>query len=158
MTHPLHGLRNDVYAREFQAMRASGWVLRMTDIDFAEIVRLQAWFFQTKHFPQLKWHLLRVPAGNHFIIGDRPVLWGWQNWNDPPPGALKERGVQLLAPLTRSLALLGCHAQDEPARKVYPADVNRAMLAGARRWIAGPSEQLLRNLLRTGAVRKDHLR
>jgi hypothetical protein len=120
--------------------------------DFLEIVRLQAWLFQNQHFPRLKWHLVRAPRGNDFVIGDRPVAWGWEHWTDPPPAALQLEGVMLLAPLTRSLALLACREEDGPPSAVFPTDINRAMLLCARKWVAGPNQKLLEQLTQSGRI------
>ncbi len=153
MVHPILGHRSDVMSRDFDTFRRNGWELQLNSQDFLEIVRLQAWYFQTKHFPRLKWHLLRSPMNNYFVIGDRPVIWGWQHRTDLPPSVLRALGVQLLAPLTRSLALLGCHKEDEPPNEVLSKDVNAAMLGFATKWVAGPTESTLRQIL---SLTRDH--
>jgi Protein of unknown function (DUF4238) len=44
--------------------------------NFLEGIHIQAHYFQARWFPRLRWFTLRPPAGDFFIIGDRPVGCG----------------------------------------------------------------------------------
>ena len=43
--------------------------------DHLEMLHLQAWYFQVRHFPRLSWVRLDAPAGEWFITSDRGVAW-----------------------------------------------------------------------------------
>jgi hypothetical protein len=125
----------------------SGWTWDVSAEDFEEIVRLQAWYLQVRFFPRLKWHVLRPPNGGSFVIADRPVVWGFANDVTVPPSMLRHHGVQLFAPLTRSLALFAHHADAPTPDRILPSDVNRAMATAATDWIAGASEAVVREAI-----------
>ncbi len=152
MTHPELGSRNDVGSDEFVSLRKLGWELRLGKDDFLEIIRLQTWYFQVRFFPRLKWLLLRAPAGAYFIIGDRPIVWGIQDFLDSPPSVLRSRGARLIAPLTHSLALLAHHEQDSPPVTVFPSDINRLTIAGSHEWVAGPTELSVKEAMESRTI------
>ena len=91
---------------------------------------------------------LDAPPGKYFIIGDRPVVWGYNQlkddgWSmsvDVPPSALRNPNVQLIAPLTRSIALFAFHASSPSPQTIWPDDVNTIVARGSHRWIAGPTK------------------
>lgn len=120
----------------------------MSAEDFEEIIRLQAWYLQVRFFPRLKWHVLRPPRGESFVIADRPVVWGFANDVTVPPSLLRHPAVQLFAPLTRSLALFAHHVDAHAPDRILASDVNRAMTTAATSWIAGASEAVVRGALR----------
>lgn len=147
LEHPTLGVRDDVSSDEVDALRRQGWRLLLSADDFLELVHLQAWYFQARFFPRLRWIILDAPAGWSFIIGDRPVVWGFGGVFDAQPNALRHPDVQVLAPLTSSVALFAFHASSMPPGTVHVNDVNRAMAGAATQWIAGPTRHaVLRGL------------
>lgn len=147
MTHPTHGVRDDIPSDEVDRMRSGGWRLQLNADDFLELVHLQAWYFQVRFFPRLKWLALRPPPDEFFIIGDRPVVWGFAGQFDSPPSALRHPAVQLFAPLARSLALFAHHAATPCPDVITPLLVNRIVAGAAHEWIAGPTEIAVRHAL-----------
>lgn len=160
MEHPTHGIRDDVPSEQVHALRRQGWQVRIGNNDFLQIMHFQAWYFQVQMFPPLQWAVLDAPFGNYFIVGDRPVVWGvrqltdkgWTTQLDVPPYYLRDRHVQLVAPLTRSIALLAFHASSPPPARVTPHDVNRIIASGAQRWIFGPKQSTIRAVIDDKAV------
>jgi len=148
MWHPTLGIRQDVPSEQVHALRGQGWQVRMGKDDFLPAVHFQAWYFQVQMFPLLQWGILDAPPGQYFIIADRPVVWGVRLWGeegwklavDVPPYYLRDPKVQLVAPLTRSVALFAFHRSSLPPVMVRPDDVNRIVACGARHWIAGPTK------------------
>jgi hypothetical protein len=100
MEHPVHGVREEVPCELVELLRNQGWRLCWGSDDFLGLVHLQAWYFQVRFFPRLKWLSLRAPAGRYFIIGDRPVVWGFDGHSDIAPYALRNPLVQLAARAT----------------------------------------------------------
>lgn len=155
MEHPTLGIRDEVPSEHVHALRCQGWQARLRDQDFLEAVHFQAWYFQVRMFARLQWMTLDAPPGKHFIIGDRPVVWGYnefkdEGWSlavDVPPSALRNPHVQLVAPLTRSIALFAFHASSSHPETIRPDDVNRIVACGAHRWIAGPTKATVESLL-----------
>lgn len=137
MEHSKLGARDDV-------LRSSGWALVLTGDDFLELAHLQAWYFYVRFFPRLRWTILDAPPGGSFVIGDRPVVWGFDGAMDVPPNALRHQEVQLFAPLTRSVALFADNSGAAPISRIRPRDVNRAIATAARSWIAGSSDFVVR--------------
>jgi len=148
MEHPTYGIRDDIPSEQVHAMRSQGWRVRLTDNEFRQVLHFQAWYFQVRMFPRLQWMILDSPPGEAFIIADRPVVWGFAEFRDAglsllldvPPSALRDPRVQLVAPLTRSIALFAFHASAPPPERIRPIDVNRIVASGAHRWVAGPAE------------------
>jgi hypothetical protein len=132
---------------EAEALRRAGWTWDMSDQDFSEYVRFQAWYLQVRFFPRLQWHSLVPPVGDSFIIGDRPVVWGFDGWLDAPPSMFRHPSVQLVAPLTRSFALFAHHADATTPDRVLPVEINRIIALAAQQWIAGSCEQTVRAAL-----------
>jgi hypothetical protein len=66
---------------------------------------------------------------------------------DVPPRALRHPGIQLFAPLTRSLALFACHPSAPPPPAISYALVNRAIASAAQEWIAGPTHDVVAEAL-----------
>ena len=148
MEHPKFGMREDIRRDEVDALRSQGWQARIRNQDFCEAVHQQAWYFQARWFPRLRWAILDTPPGACFIIGDRPIVWGVQRLTDKgwstavnvPPYYLRDPHVQLVAPLTRSIALLAFHASSPAPAMVTPHAINRIVVLGAQRWVFGPTE------------------
>jgi len=143
MEHPTLGVRDDVRSEEVDALRRQGWRFLLADDDFLELVHLQAWYFQVRFFPRLRWIILEAPPGGCFIVGDRPVVWGLKDVVDAQPSALRHPNVQLFATLTRSVALYAHHPLRDPPEAVSFREVNRVIATAATRWIAGPTRSVV---------------
>jgi hypothetical protein len=147
MEHPIHGTKEKVPQDQVEPLRNQGWRLSLRNDDFLGFVHLQAWYFQVRFFPHLKWLSLRAPQGHHFIIGDRPVVWGFADRADEAPYWLRHPDVQLAAPLSRSLALFAYHASNERPEIIKTSDINRIIASAAYDWIAGPTETVIQEAL-----------
>jgi hypothetical protein len=150
MEHTAHGIREEVLLDQVEPLRHQGWRLCLGNDDFLGFAHLQAWYFQVRFFPRLKWLSLRAPQGYHFIIGDRPVVWGFSNLVDAAPHWLRHPDVQLVAPLSRSLALFAYHASNDHPEIIKTSDINRIIASAAYDWIAGPTEAVVRGALLEG--------
>jgi hypothetical protein len=73
LRHDTHSARDVVPTDEVSSLLRAGWRLVLSDEDFLELVHLQAWYFQVRHFPGLRWFVLGPPPGGNFVIADRPV-------------------------------------------------------------------------------------
>ena len=140
MEHPVHGRRDDVPADEVERLRSEGWRFLLTRDDFGELLHVQAHYFNDRFFPRLQWLILDAPNGEYFVIGDRPVIWGFAGALDVRPSALRHPDAQIIAPLTRTIALFGFNPAGESPTAIKVQDINRAMSLGARDWIAGPTQ------------------
>ena len=149
MEHPDLGTRCDVPSDKVDQLRRSGWRFIVTQDDFLEFAHLQAWEFQSRQFPKLRWVVLDAPSGRNFIIGDRSVVWGFQDAVDVPPSALQHASVQLFATLSKSVALLAYHGEGSPPSQVPYTAVNNAIAAGSQEWIAGPTREAVSDALRS---------
>lgn len=147
MEHPALGIRDDVPSEDVEFLRRQGWRFLLANDDFLELVHLQAWYFQVRFFPRLRWIILDAPRGRHFIVGDRPVVWGFDGAVDAQPRALRHPDVQLFATLTRSLALFAHHPSVPPPRSISYQDVNRVLASAAQDWIAGPTRDVVTEAL-----------
>lgn len=155
LEHPVHGVRDGVPLDESHAMRSEGWRIRLQQEDFLQAAHFQAWYFQVRWFPRLRWTILDAPPGHFFIVADRPVVWGFAELQhdgislllDVPPSALRDSRVQLFAPLTRSIALFAFHESGPPPKLVRPDHVNRIVASGAHDWIAGPTRATIEAVL-----------
>ena len=149
MEHPVRGVREEIPPDQIEPLRNQGWRLCLGNNDFLGFVHLQAWYFQVRFFPRLKWLSVRAPKGHHFIIGDRPIVWGFSNLVDAAPYWLRHRNVQLVAPLSRSLALFAYHASDDHPDTITTSEINRIVASAAHEWIAGPTEAAVRDAILT---------
>lgn len=140
MEHEIHGFRDDARPEDVAQLKAEGWRLLVNAEDFGELLHVQAQYFHDRFFPRLHWLILDAPDKEHFIIGDRPVVWGFAGAIDVPPAALRHPAAQLVAPLTRSLALVGFNPASESPTAIKVQDINRAVSIGAQDWIAGPTK------------------
>lgn len=141
MSHDTLGFRDDVHPDEVDALRERGWRFVVNAEDFGELLHVQARYFYERFFPRLSWLILDAPTGEHFVLGDRPVVWGVGGNVDCPPSALRSRFVQLVSPLSGSLALAAYHPLAPTPERVHVGDVNRAMSVAAMDWIAGPTSE-----------------
>lgn len=148
MEHEIHGVREDVQAEEVAELRSSGWRFVVTAEDFGELLHMQAHYFYDRFFPRMEWLILDAPKDDFFILGDRPVVWGFAGALDLPPSVLRVSSAQLLAPLTRSLALAAYNPSGDSPSEVRVGDLNRAVTLAAQNWIAGPTEHTVVDALR----------
>jgi hypothetical protein len=143
---PSTGVRREVMAeQEFYALRRQGWKWIIRRDDHLEMLHLQAWYFQVRHFPRLSWVRLQSPDREYFITSDRSVAWLADGYADTPPAALRHPTAQVVAPLTRSIALVGRHGSGTLG--VTPREVNRFIAFAASGWIAGPTSEVVRQAL-----------
>ena len=139
---PLSGeLREVVDFNEFKTYRKRGrkWILRSEDQ--LELMHMQAWYFQVRHFPRLNWVRLDAPVDDFFITSDRAVTWLADGFADTPPMALRHPTVQVFAPLTRKTTLIG--RRETKRLQVTPREVNRFIAFTASSWVAGPTKNIV---------------
>lgn len=74
---------------ELQAYWKLGWKWTPTTQDRLEMLHMQAWYFQVRHFPRLTWKRLDTPADDSFVTSDRAVAWLVDGYADTPPAALR---------------------------------------------------------------------
>lgn len=139
LLHPILGEDREVASQDADGLLDDGWIPDTSEAsNFLELVHMQAYYFQVRWFPRLRWFTLRPPDGQYFVIGDRPVGWGVPDCLDAPPCCLRDQSAFLIAPLSRNLALVG--RNDPTPWQVTPRDVNSLLAAWAHDWIAGPTE------------------
>jgi Protein of unknown function (DUF4238) len=143
---PNTGARREVITEEeLRAYLKQGWKWILRRDDRLELLHMQAWYFQVRHFPRLSWVRLQPPDNEFFITSDRGVAWIVDGYADAPPAALRDPKAEIVAPLTRTLALVGRHRRD--TLNVTPREVNRFVACAASDWIAGPTSDAVRQAL-----------
>jgi hypothetical protein len=147
MVHPTRGMREKIPGVLFNSLWNEGWRPRLTGDEFQMMVHVSAWYFQARIFQRLKWLWARAPTGGHFVIGDRPVIWGYPGNFDAPPSAYRRADVLFIAPLSGSLALIGYNATGTTPETVFGSNLNRLVASAAHDWIAGPTEKAVRQAL-----------
>lgn len=147
LEHPDTGERRQVSdSEEFRRLRVAGWKWILGRDDRLEMLHMQAWYFQVRHFPRLTWVRLNAPEGEWFITSDRGVSWIVDGFADGPPAALRHDTAQVIAPLTRKVALVGMHGSKKLG--VTPREVNRFIAASVSRWVAGPTKGVVEIAIR----------
>jgi hypothetical protein len=147
LVHPTLGERLVSETEDPTSLLDSGWIPDLTErANFLESAHIQAYYFQVRWFPRLRWFTLRPPEGTFFIIGDRPVGWGVPECLDAPPCCLRDSEAFLVAPLGRSLALLG--RNNLKPWSVTPSQINAMLAAWAHDWIAGPAAATVADAMR----------
>jgi hypothetical protein len=142
LENPNTGARREVTGEdEFHAYRKQGWKWIIRRDDHLEMLHIQAWYFQVRHFPRLSWLRLQPPGGEFFITSDRSVAWLADGYADTPPGALRHPTAQVVAPLTKKIALVGRHGNHK--LDVTSREVNRFVAFAASDWIAGPTSDVV---------------
>ena len=147
MEHPSGRVRTDVRSGEIEDLRGAGWRWRFSQDDFLEMVNVQALYFQARWFPRFSWKILDAPPGSVFVTGDRPAVWGVDGDWSVPPAALRDGHAEMVIPLSRSRALFASNPQRDRVGPIAPAAINRAIALGAGSWIAGCTEQSVRDAL-----------
>jgi hypothetical protein len=152
--HTMLGTRNDVSGAEIRGLIEAGWKWKLSRDDLLELIHMQAWYFQVRHFPRMKWIVLDAPEGSSFVLGDRPVAWGFRDDLFAPPNMLRHPDVQLFAPLSRTVALLAHNTDFRPTIGVGRRSdistelVNAVMVAAASKWIVGSDMSTVRDALK----------
>ena len=126
---------------ELRAYRKRGWKWILSTDDRLELLHMQAWYFQARHFPRLSWTRLDTPDEEHFITSDRGVAWLVDGFADTPPAGLRDQTAQVVAPLTRKTALVGRYGTSK--LRVTPREVNRFIAFAASDWIIGPTRDVV---------------
>lgn len=148
LIHPVLGEDREVAGVDADGLLDEGWIPDTSEpSNFLELVHMQAYYFQVRWFRRLRWFTLRPPEGQYFVIGDRPVGWGVPECLDAPPCCLRDEAAFLVAPLSRSLALVG--RNDSTPWAVTPSQVNALLAAWSHDWVAGPSERVVHEALRS---------
>lgn len=146
LLHPTLGEKTVATDEAVGPLLDIGWIPDPSErSNFLEGAHIQAYYFQVRWFPRLQWFTLRPPDGEFFIIGDRPVGWGVPDCLDAPPCCLRDPSAFLIAPLSRSLALVGRNSAD--AWAITPAQVNAILAKWSHDWIAGPTSMVVANAL-----------
>ncbi len=137
---PDSGERHEVTSsEEFNSYRDRGWKWVMCPEDRLEMLHMQAWYLQVRHFPRLNWSRLNAPDLDWFVTSDRAVTWIVDGYADAPPAALRHPSAVVMAPLTRKVALVGRHGMQ--SLNVTPRQVNQFVAASASKWLAGPNRE-----------------
>lgn len=90
MVHPTLGARTFPHGVDLNASVRDGWTPDYNDpANFLESVHIQAYYFQARFFPRLRWFMLRPPEGEFFVLADRAVVWAANGFVDAPPSCLR---------------------------------------------------------------------
>lgn len=150
MENPDTGERHRITgSEEFKAYRKGGWKWVLSSDDKLEMLHMQAWYFQVRHFPRLSWIRLNAPDDEWFVTNDRGVAWMADGYADTPPAALRHPKAQIVAPLTRKVALVGRNKTG--LLQVTPREVNRFIACVASDWIVGPTRSVVEQAIRDRA-------
>lgn len=143
--NPESSERREVRAEEFEQYRLEGWKWILRNEDHLELLHMQAWYFQVRHFPRLSWIRLDTPEGEWFVTSDRVVTWVVDGFVDTPPAALRDPMAELVAPLTRKTMLVGRNKTG--SLQVAPDELNRFVACTASEWVAGPTQKIVERAL-----------
>ncbi len=147
LLHPERGQKVVLEDEDPGPLLDAGWFPDPAETaNFLEGVHIQAYYFQARWFPRLKWFTLRPPTGSFFVLGDRPVGWGVSDCLDAPPSCLRDLEAFLIAPLSPVLALVGRNSSEPWS--ITPAQVNALLAAWSHDWIAGPTPDCVTAALR----------
>ena len=135
---------------EFKLLHKEGWRWKLSKHDELEMVHVQAWYLRVRHFARLSWTCLYAPQGTSFVTSDRAVTWLADGYADAPPSMLRLPSAQVVAPLTRGLALVGRH--EATPLNVTPREINRFVACTATEWVAGPSQNAVQQALEDRAA------
>jgi hypothetical protein len=153
MVHASLGARTFSHGEDVKAAVRDGWTPDYNDpANFLESVHIQAYYFQARFFPRLQWFTLHAPEGEYFVMADRAVGWAADGYVDAPPSCLRASSAYVLAPISRSLVLVGRNAND--SWNVTPSRINAIIAVWAHHWIVGPTEQVVSSSL---AARREAL-
>jgi hypothetical protein len=146
MRHPALGCRVFPAGSELERANAEGWFPDMSErTNFLEGVHIQAYYFQVRFFPGLKWFTLHAPEDEFFVIADRAVGWAADGYVDAPPSCLRDPSAYVLAPISRNLVLVGKNTINK--WRVTPNQINAAIACWAHEWIAGSNQATVESAL-----------
>lgn len=114
--------------------------------DKLEMLHMQAWYFQERHFPRLSWTRLDAPEGESFIISDRGVALIADGYANVPPAALRHPTAHVFAPLTKKIVLIGRNQNHK--LRVTPREVNCFVASATSDWIAGPTKDIVEQAIK----------
>jgi len=138
LLHPEQGQRTLRENEDIAPLLDAGWFPDPTErANFLEGVHIQAYYFQARWFPRLRWFTLKPPPKSYFVLGDRPVGWGVPECLNAPPACLRDPDAFLIAPLSHSLALVGRNSLTPWA--VTPEQINSILAGWSHDWIVGPT-------------------
>lgn len=137
--------------KEYKTMFEHSWRWKPCMDDRLEMIHMQAWYFQARHFPRLHWRIIAPPDGLEFITSDRGVTWSAAGNYQAPPSALRHESAEVLAPLTARLALIG--RISEPSGPISAEEFNARVAMSAGEWIAGASEVSVTEALHARSTR-----
>ena len=149
---PHSGQRREV--ADVEEFRKLGWKWILRSDDQLELMHVQAWYFQVRHFPRLSWIRLNTPDDDWFITSDRAVTWLADGLTDTPPAALRHPTTQLVASLTRKTALVGRH--EVKKLQVTPREINRFIACTASSWVAGPTRSVVEQAIQDRIATHGH--
>ena len=138
---PRTGEKREIDVEDLAAYRQLGWRWVLSLQDQLELMHIQAWYFQVRHFARLSWVRLNTPDNEWFVTSDRAVTWLADGLADTPPSALRHSKAQVVASLTRRTALVGRNETGE--LHVTPREVNRFIASTASSWVAGPTRSVV---------------
>ena len=151
LENPDTGERREVMdSDEFKAYRKRGWKWVLRSDDKLELLHMQAWYFQVRHFPRLSWVRLNAPEDEWFITSDRGVTWLADGYADTPPAALRHPTAQVVAPLTRKVALIGRNVTHP--LQITPREVNQFTAFVASDWVVGSTKSVVEQAIQDRAI------
>ena len=122
------------------------WQMHVTQDQHLDVMRLQAYLFETQHFPQMKWLRARAPSGYNFVTADRPVCWDILGAGvGDSTAALRHPMAELTVPMDRNCALVAGHRMHNRTWNVN--EINERTCMAAERFIYGPSEKAVSVLI-----------
>ena len=152
LEHPDTGERREfTHSEDVTTYRKRGWKWILRSEDRLEMLHMQAWYFQVRHFPRLSWVRLNAPDPDWFVTSDRGVSWIADGYTDTPPAGLRHPSAVVVAPLTRKVALIGRHGTGP--LQVTPRQVNQFVAISASSWIAGPTQNVIEQAIQDRSQR-----
>jgi hypothetical protein len=145
LVNPTTGEKRRVASEQIDSLLNSGWKWEFSEEDRLEAIHMQAWYFQVRHFPRLKWTRLTAPNEDQFLTSDRAVSWLADGYADAPPSALRHHAAEVVAPLTKNVALIGRNSDREVGLTARQFNLRVAMCAS--KWIAGPTQEVVQSAL-----------
>lgn len=141
LMNPKTGEEVLVPVQHVEAHIVNGWKWMFSKQDRLELMHLQAWYFQVRHFPRLKWTRYTAPIDSVFITSDRAVSWLADGYADTPPAALRDATAEVYAPLAKKVALIGRNGVTSLG--MTAREINMKVAFCASKWIAGPTKEIV---------------
>jgi len=97
MIHPTLGTRTFAHGTDLETAMRDGWTPDYDDpANFLESVHVQAYYFQVRFFPRLRWFTLHAPDGEFFVMG-RSCCWMGGGWSRECAAKLPARPIGVRA-------------------------------------------------------------